>query len=96
MNEGVEAFVVHVNSGSKRSMIIHSAQEAHMALLLSKEVTVPMEYADFADIYSKKLAEMLPERTSINEYTVKSDDSKKSIYGLIYNLDPVNLETLET
>ena len=75
MDEHIEAFVVHVSIlslGSK--MTIYPAGKAQTASLLAKKVTVPAKYSDFADVFSKKLAKMLPERTKINKHAIKLED----------------------
>ena len=77
-------------------MSIHPAWEAQIALLIAKKVTVPAEYSDFANIFLKKSAEVLPERTKINEHAIKLEDEKQPPYGPIYSLGPVELETLKT
>ena len=77
-------------------MTIHSAWEAQIALLLAKKVTVPAEYSDFADVFSKKSAEILSEHIGINEHAIKLEDGKEPSYGPIYSLGPVELETLKT
>ncbi len=49
---------------SKRAQIVHlKADEA-----LSK---LPSEYANFADVFSPKLAAELPEHTRINNHTIE-------------------------
>ena len=65
-------------------------------MLLAEEVIVPAKYSNFADIFSKELAEVLPERTGINKHTIKPEDGKKPPYEPIYSLTPVELETLQT
>ena len=60
LDENVEAFVMHVSSLGSR-MTIHLAKEAQLALLLAKEVTMPIKYSDFAYVFLKKLANVLPE-----------------------------------
>lgn len=67
-----------------------------MAFLFTKKLFVPVKYMDFANIFSKKLPEILPERTNINEYAIKLIDHKESSYGPIYILEPVELKTLKT
>ena len=97
LDENIEVFVVHVSSlslGSK--MTIHPAWKAKIALLLAKKVTVPAKYSDFADVFSKESAEVLPERTGINEHAIELEDGKQPPYGPIYSLGPVELETLKT
>ena len=95
LDENVKAFVVHVAFFTLK-MTIHPAQKAQIALLITKEVTVLEEYLDFADIFLKKSAEILPECKGINEYTIKLQKDKQPLYGPIYSLGPVELETLKT
>ena len=95
LDENVEAFVVHVSFLGLR-MTIHPAREAQLALLLTEEVTVPVEYSDFADVFSEKSANVLPERTGANEHAIELEEGKQPPYGPIYSLEPVELETLKT
>ncbi len=53
------------------------------------------EYADFADISSPKLAIELPEHTGINNHAIELVDDWQPPYSPIYNLGPVELETLK-
>ena len=77
-------------------MTIHPAREAQLALLLAKEVTVPTKYSDFADIFSEKSANVLPERTRANKHAIKLEKGKQPPYRPIYSLGLVELETLKT
>lgn len=43
------------------SMLIHSAKKAQIASLLIKEVIVPVKYLDFANVFLKYVAAMLPD-----------------------------------
>ncbi len=56
---------------------------------------VPAEYADFADVFSLKLAAELSKHTEINDYTIKLVDDWQPPYGPIYSLRPIELETLK-
>lgn len=67
-----------------------------MALLIPKKITIPTKYTGFAHIFSKKLAEILPEKISINKQSIKLVDGKLLPYMLIYSLVPIKLETLKT
>ena len=97
LDKNIEVFVVHVSFLSQESKItIHPAQEAQIASLLAKEITVPAKYSDFADVFSKESAEVLPKRTKINEHAIKLEDSKQPPYRPIYSLGPIELETLKT
>ena len=94
LHENVEAFVVHVSSlGSKISL--HSVREAQLAFLLTKEVTVPVEYLDFADIFLEKSANVFPGRTGANEHAIELEDGKQLPSRPIYSLGPIELETLK-
>ncbi len=57
---------------------------------------VPSKYADFADVFSPKLAAKLLEYTGINNHTIELVDDWQPPYGSIYNLGPMELETLKT
>ncbi len=56
---------------------------------------VPNEYANFVDVFSPKLAAKLPEHTGINNHAIKLVDDWQPLYGLIYSLGLVELETLK-
>ncbi len=93
-----EAFVVHVaalsvDSGDK----VHPSRRAQIAHLKVDEapIEVPSEYADFADVFSPKLAAKLPEHTWINDHAIELVNDWQPLYGPIYSLRPVELETLK-
>ena len=92
LNENVEAFVVHVSSLRLR-MSIHPARKAQLALLLTKKVTLPIEYLDFADIFLEKSANVLPELTRANEHIIKLEEGKQLLYKLIYSLGRLSLRS---
>ena len=95
LDENVKAFVVYVAFFTLK-ISIHPAREAQIALFIAEKVTVPAEYSDFANVFSKKSAEMLPKRIGINKHAIKLEDGKQPPYGPIYSLGPVELETLKT
>ncbi len=93
-----EAFVVHVaalsvNSGDK----VYPSKRAQIAHLKVDEATtkVPSKYTDFADVFSLKLAVELLEYTEINDHALELGDDWQPLYSPIYNLGPVELETLK-
>ena len=53
------------------------------------------KYADFADVFSPKLAAKLSKYTRINNHAIELVDDWQPPYDLIYNLDPVKLEMLK-
>ena len=77
---------------------MHPSQAAQIATLkLDKTPTkVSSKYANYADVFFFDLAIKLPKNTSINEYAIKLQDGKQLLYGSIYSLGPVELETLKT
>ena len=38
----------------------------------------------------------LQENTEVNKYTIELEEGKQPLFGLIYSLGPVELETLKT
>ena len=53
---------------------------------------VPSEYLD---VFSPDLATKLPEYTEINIYVIDLEEGKQPLYGPIYSLGSVELETLK-
>ncbi len=93
-----ETFIVHVaalnvDSGDE----VHPLKKAQIAHLKADEVPteVPSEYADFADVFSPKLAVELPEHTGINNHVIELVDDWQPPYGPIYSLRPIELEILK-
>ena len=80
----------------KSQMSIYAAQKAQIALFIAKNVIVLAKYSDFADVFSKKLAKVLPKRTKINKHAIKIKNGKQPPYEPIYSLGPVELKTLKT
>ncbi len=76
---------------------MHLSRRAQIAYLKADEAPteVPNEYADFADVFSPKLAAELPEHTGINDHAIELVDDRQPPYGPILSLGPVKLETLK-
>lgn len=66
LNEDISAFVVYVSSLSLKLITIHPAQEVQITLLLTKKVTIPVKYLDFAKVFSEKSAVKLCKRFDLN------------------------------
>ena len=62
---------------------------------LTKKVTVPVKYSDFAEIILKELVKVLPEQTCINEHAIKLEEGKQPPYKPVYSLGLVELETFK-
>ncbi len=74
--------------------LLRKAQIAH--LKVDKALfKVPSEYTDFAKVLSPKLAVELPEHTGINDHTIELVDDWQPLYGPIYTLGLMKLETLK-
>ena len=90
-------FVVHVAAlsvdlgdevnPSKKAQIAHLKVDKAPIEVLSK-------YADFADIFSPKLAAKLPEHR-VNNCAINHIYDRQPSYGPFYSLKPVELETLK-
>lgn len=63
---------------------------------MAEEISVPKKFANFLDVFSKKLVAVLPYCSDINEYIINLEPNKKLSYGLIYSLGPIELTTLKT
>ncbi len=93
-----ETFVVHIatlsiDSGDK----VHPSKRAQIAHLKADKApfAVPGKYADFADVFSFKLATKFPEHTEINDHIIELIDNWQPPYVPIYSLRPTELETLK-
>ncbi len=76
---------------------MHPSRRAQIAHLKADEALteVPSEYADFADVFSSKLAAELPEHTGINDHAIELVDDQQPLYCPIYSLGSIELETLK-
>ena len=101
LNQTAETFVVHVvtlSTPTSPKMQIHPPSQAQVGLLLVNKalVKIPPKYLDYADVFLFDLAIELPENTGMNEHAIKLIENKYPTYGPIYNLGPLELETLKT
>ena len=65
-------------------------------MLISEETRIPAKYSDFSNVFSSDSAVELLEHTGINDHPINLLDDKQLLYGPIYSLGPVELETLKT
>lgn len=59
-----------------------------------KKVTIFSEYIDYIDVFLPDSAAELPKHTGINNHFISLIDDKQPLYGLIYSLELIELETL--
>ena len=76
---------------------MHPSKKAQIAHLKANEAPtkVSSKYADFADIFSLKLATELLKYMRINDHAIKLVDDWQPLYGLIDSSSPMELETLK-
>ena len=76
---------------------MHPSKRAQIAHLKADEAPTKVlsEFADFADVFSLKLAVELSKHTRINNHVIELVDNWQLLYSPIYNLGPVELETLK-
>ncbi len=76
---------------------VHLSKKAQIAYLKADETPtkVPSKYADFADVFSLKLAAELPVHTRINDHAIELVDDWQLLYVPIYSLGPMELEILK-
>lgn len=59
LEKDVEVFVLYISSPSLNSMTIYPTQKAQMNSLFTNEVTILIESVNFANVFSKKLVNIL-------------------------------------
>ena len=97
-----KTFMVHVAIREQKKMPVHSKRQVQIeaqvkALLFNMAPTeVPAEYSDYNNVFSMEYAVELPENTGINKHAIKLEEGKQPLFGPIYSLGPVELETLKT
>ena len=55
-----------------------------------------MEYSNYSNVFLAENAAELLENTGMNEHAIKLEEDKQPLFGPIYSLGPVELETLKT
>ena len=98
-----ETYVVHVRLVSSNASPIFSPLNVHpfqrpqiFGLIAEAAPTkVLAEYSDFADVFFSDLAFELLKDTGINDHAIGLVKGQQPLYGPIYNLGPVELETLK-
>ena len=79
LDENVEGFIVKMTLLTLKIMI-NLTCKAQIALFIAKKVIIPAKSNDFADLFLKKLAKVLPKWTGINEYAFKLVKYKQPLY----------------
>ena len=93
---------MHIAIWEQKGMSMHFKSQAQIkapvgALLFNKAPTeVPTEYSNYNIVFSVKYAAELSENTGINEHAINLEKDKQLLFGAIYSLGLVELETLKT
>ena len=100
-----KTFVVHVALLSSDvlpisfplELNVHPCRRPQVSSLIAEEAPtkVPAKYSDFTDVFSPDLVSKLLEHTGINDHAIELVDGQQPLYGPIYSLRPVELETLK-
>ena len=79
-------------------MPVHFKKQSQVRALLFDEAPTKVlaEYSDYNNVFLAINATELSENTEINELAIKLEESKQPLFGPIYSLKPVELETLKT
>ena len=101
-----EIFIVHVASlsfdaspsSSPLELNVHPSRRPYVSGLIAEEALMkfPVEYLDFADVFSPDLASELPKHIGTNDHAIELVDGQQPLYGPSYSLRLVELETLKT
>ena len=77
---------------------MHSKKQAQVRALLFDEAftEISAEYSDYNNVFSVENIAELSENTGINKHIIKLKEGKQPLFGSIYSLEPVELETLKT
>ena len=88
-------FVIHVITLAELIiMLIYLFCKVQVASLTSTEIFV--KYSNFLDVFSLHSVVKLLEKIGIHDHSINWLKVKQMLYGLIYNLEPVELETLKS
>lgn len=91
LDKNVIIFVVYIALFTLK-MTIDQPCRAQIALVLAKKAIILAKYLDVAEIFSKKLAKVLPKLFKANEHAIKREQCKKQLYRPIYSLEMIKLE----
>ena len=93
-----ETLVVHVAIREQREMLLHSKKQASIGALIFDEasIIISTKYSNYSIVFSADYTVELLEHTKINDNAIKLEEDKQPIFGPIYNLGSIKLETLKT
>lgn len=89
LDKNVEAFVKNITSVSLHLILIHSAQEAQIALLITEDISILAKYLDFSDTFPN---EKVSKITNLNQHAIELQDGYWLLCKLIYSLGLIKLK----
>ena len=103
LNPEYEIYIIHMEFVNSVVLLSSSLLNVHFfrrpqiaGLIVEKALTkVSTKYSDFADVFSPALASKFPKHIGINDHAIKLINGQQPLYGPIYSLGPVELETLK-
>ena len=96
LNTDNKTFVVHVAAlAEPTTMPIFSSCPSQIASLMSEKTEILIKYSNFPNIFSSDFAVELTEYIGINDHPINLLNNKQLLYGLIYSLGLMELETLK-
>ena len=63
---------------------------------MAKEVTIPAQCLDFANVFLEESANVLSEHIGVNKYAIELEKSKQPLSRSIYSLGPFEFEIFKT
>ena len=106
LNIDNKMFVIYMIIQEQKKMLVYFKRQAQIkaqnetqvgALLFNKAfIKVLAKYFNYNNIFLVENIVELPENTGINEHAIKLKKDKQQLFGLIYSLKLVELETLKT
>ena len=93
-----KTFVVHVTIRERKKIPINAEKQARIGALIFNEAPteVQVEYSNYSDVFSAENIAELPENTEMNEHAIELEEGKQLLFGPIYSLGPIELQTLKT
>lgn len=87
-------FLAHISNLTAK-IIINLVRKALIGLLLIEKITIPTEYLNLVDVFSKNRGEVSPKQTKANKYAIELEEGKDQLYRSIYSLEVVEFESLK-
>ena len=75
---------------------VQSRAQVRVLLFDKASTKISVEYSDYSNIFLVENVIKISKNTEINEHAIKLKKGKQSLFGLIYSLELVELETLKT